>query len=70
LIAVTLKRNDVKHPVCGRVQIVCFRIVIYSLVTFGVRLVLVQERSGIYLLGIPKSGKTKLMKLISKEKDL
>jgi len=70
LIAVILRRNDVKHPFCGRVQIVCFSIVVYSLATFGVRLVLVQERSGIYLLGIPKSGKTKLMKLISKEKEI
>ena len=66
----SLRRNDVKFPFCGRVQIVCFRIVVYSLVTFGVKLVLVQERSGIYLPGIPKSGKTKLVNLISTEKEL
>lgn len=70
MIAVKLRINDVKRPFCGRVQIVCFRIVVYSLFTFGVKLVLVQERSGIYLLGIPKSGKTKLIKLTSKEKVL
>jgi len=57
LIAVTLRRYDVKGPFCGRVQIDCFRIVVYSLVTIDVRLVLVQERSGIYLLGIPKVGR-------------
>ena len=43
MIAVTLRRCDVKCPFCGRVQIDCFRIVVYSLVTFGVRLLLVQN---------------------------
>ena len=70
MIAVTLRRTDVKRPFCVRVQIVCFRIVVYTLFTFGVKLVLVQERSGTYLLGIPKSGKTTLIKLTSKEKVL
>ena len=70
LIAVTFRRYDVTRSFCGRVQIVCFIIVVYILVTFGVRLVLVNEWSGVCPLGIPKSGKTKLMKLISKEKEL
>lgn len=70
MIAMTLRRNDLKRPFRGRVQIVDFRIVVYSLVTFGVKLVLLQEGSAIHLLRIPKSGKTKLTKLISKEKEL